>query len=88
MSINVLNSSCCSAHEERGVVVGEEEEEYQCFKSTLKKKIVVSNCGYVQLYNAHEDGSGVVGKKGERTRTDRSGHLLRTHTVGPWQSSW
>ena len=38
VSINVLNSSCCSAHEERGVVVGEEEEEYQCFKSTLKKK--------------------------------------------------
>ena len=41
------------------------------------------------MYNAHEDGSGVVGEEEEeRTRTDRSGHLLRTHTVGPWQSSW
>ena len=42
------------------------------------------------MHNAHEDGSGVVEEEEEEegTRTDRSGHLLRTHTVGPWQSSW
>ena len=44
------------------------------FKSILKKKILSFLAA--ALYNAHEDGSGVVGEEEEeRTRTDRSGHL-------------
>ena len=57
------------------------------FQVRLEKKKILSFLT-AAMYNAHEDGSGVVGEGKERTRTDRSGHLLRTHTVGPWQSSW
>ena len=52
-------SSCCSVHEEGSGVVGEEEPGgVTMFLVHLEKKIL--SFLTAAMYNAHEDGSGVV----------------------------